>query len=99
MSSPTTKATAITSMLTTVLRAPLDQEAPEAVRIEETDAALRVSSPVPSTLSEVVRLDLLGDLLGFLLGKGARFGLYVPHDGPSVIWTEIEKASPGGDAP
>nr|WP_168504275.1 hypothetical protein [Streptomyces sp. S1D4-11]QIY93063.1 hypothetical protein HEP87_01025 [Streptomyces sp. S1D4-11] len=95
MSSPTTKATAIASMLTTALGAPLDQETPEAVRIEETDVTLRISAPVPPTLSEAVRLDLLA----FLLGTGARFGHDVPHDGPSVIWAEIEKASPGGEAP
>ncbi|MFF7928182.1 hypothetical protein ACFZDP_45025 [Streptomyces mirabilis] len=51
MSSPTTKATAIASMFTTALGAPRDQEAPEAVRIEESDATLRISAPVPPTLS------------------------------------------------
>ncbi|TLS45677.1 hypothetical protein FE633_12960 [Streptomyces montanus] len=94
MSSPTTKATAIASMLTTALGAPLDQDDPEAVRIEETDAALRISAPVPPTLSEAVRLGLLD----FLLGTADRFGHNVPHDGPSVIWAEIEKADPGGES-
>ncbi|MFG2386706.1 hypothetical protein [Streptomyces avermitilis] len=95
MSSAQTKATAIASMLTTALGTPLDQDDPETVRIEETDAALRISAPVPPTLSEAVRLDVLA----FLLGTGARFGHDVPHDGLSVIWAEIEKADPGGQAP
>ncbi|MFF2128690.1 hypothetical protein ACFVW1_25525 [Streptomyces olivochromogenes] len=95
MSSPTTKATAIASMFTTALGAPRDQEAPEAVRIEESDATLRISAPVPPTLSEAVRLAVIA----FLLDTGVRFGHDVPHDGPSVIWAEIEKAGPGGETP
>lgn len=91
VSSPTTKATAIASMLTTALSAPADNDDPGAVRIEETDAALRIWAPVPASLSEAVRLAVLG----FLLDKADRFGHTVPHDGPSVIWAEIKKSDTG----
>ncbi|WP_406490612.1 hypothetical protein OHB06_00965 [Streptomyces sp. NBC_01604] len=94
MSSPRTKATAIASMLTSALGAPLDNDDPDAVHVEETDASLRISAPVPSTLSESIRLGVLA----FLIDTGARFGHDVQHDGPSVIWAEVEKAGPGGAA-
>lgn len=95
MSSPTTKATAIASMLTTALGAPLDNDDPGAVRIEDTDAALRISAPVPPTLSEAVRLDVLD----FLFDTADRFGHTASLDGPSVIWAEIQKAGSRGEAP
>jgi len=88
VSSPTTKAVAIASMLTTALCAPAGADAPEAVRIEESDTALRIWAPVPAALSEAVRLDVLG----FLLDNADRFGHTVPHDGPSLIWAEIKKS-------
>ncbi|MGW2891888.1 hypothetical protein ACWDDN_42610 [Streptomyces griseoruber] len=95
MSSPTTKATAIASMLTTALGAPQDKDDPQAVRIEKTDSGLRISAQVPAVLSEAVRLDVLH----FLLNTADRFGHLVPLDGPSVIWAEIETAVPGGAEP
>ncbi|MER6205957.1 hypothetical protein [Streptomyces sp. NPDC001642] len=95
MSSPTTRATAIASMLTTALGAPQDKNDTHAVRIEPTESALRISAPVPATLSAAATRDVLD----FLLSVADRFGHDVPHDGPSVIWAEIEATDPGGATP
>ncbi|MFD3373667.1 MULTISPECIES: hypothetical protein [unclassified Streptomyces] len=91
MSSPTTKATAIASMLTSALSAPADNDDPGAVRVEETDAALRIWAPVPAALSEAVCLAVLV----FLQDTADRFGHTVPRTGPSVIWAEIQKSDTG----
>jgi len=95
VSSPTTRATAIASILTTALGAPQDKDDPQAVRIESTESALRISAPVPATLSAAAHRDLLQ----FLLDTADRFGHDVPHDGPSVIWAEIEAADLRGATP
>ncbi|MER5218599.1 hypothetical protein ABT063_51115 [Streptomyces sp. NPDC002838] len=95
MSSPTTRATAIASMLSTALGVPLDDDEPEAVRIEANDSGLRISAPVPAALSEAVRLDVLA----FLMQTADRFGHSVQHSGTSVIWAEIETVDAGGGAP
>ncbi|MCZ4604460.1 hypothetical protein O3S80_12035 [Streptomyces sp. Lzd4kr] len=80
MSSPTTRATAIASLLSTALGIPLDDNDPHAVRTEVGDTALRISAPVPDALSEAVRLSILA----FLMRSADRFGHCVQHRGPSV---------------
>lgn len=80
MGSPTTRATAIASMLSTTLGVPLDDGDQEAVRTESRDSGLRISAPVPDSLSEAVRLDMLA----FLLQTAERFGHSVQHNGTSV---------------
>lgn len=95
MSSPTTRATAIASMLSTALGVPLDDDDPEAVRTEASDTGLRISAPVPDALSEAVRLDVLA----FLMRTADRFGHCLQHSGTSVIWAEIETAAAGGETP
>ncbi|MEV7083335.1 hypothetical protein AB0N88_33100 [Streptomyces sp. NPDC093516] len=94
MSSPTTRATAIASMLSTALGIPLD-DGPAAVRKEAVGTGLRISAPVPEALSEAVRLDVLA----FLMRTADRFGHYLQHGGVSVIWAEIETAARGGEFP
>ncbi|MEU2916411.1 hypothetical protein ACWCQ0_41485 [Streptomyces massasporeus] len=91
MSSPTTRATAIASMLSTALGGPLDDGDREAVRTEPSDTGLRISAPVTASLSEAVRLDVLA----FLMQTADRFGHSVQHNGTSVIWAEIETAAEG----
>lgn len=94
MSSPTTRATAIASMLSTALGIPLDDDDPESVRTEATDTGLRISAPVPAALSEAVHVHVLA----FLTRTADRFG-HTQHDGTSVIWAEIETAGAGREAP
>ncbi|WP_316779734.1 hypothetical protein [Streptomyces sasae] len=91
MSSPTTRATAIASMFSTALGVPVDDNDPDAVRTEVADTSLRISAPVPASLREAVRLDLLA----FLLRTADRFGHSVQHNGASVIWAEVETADAG----
>ncbi|MFI6341079.1 hypothetical protein [Streptomyces sp. NPDC050535] len=91
MSSPTIRATAIASMLSTALGVPLDPDDPDAVRTETNDTGLRVSAPVPAALSEAARLDVLA----FLMRTADRFGHRVPHNGPSVIWAQIDTGAEG----
>jgi hypothetical protein len=54
-----------------------------------------LGAPRDQEAPEAVRLAVIA----FLLDTGVRFGHDVPRDGPSVIWAEIEKAGPGGEAP
>jgi hypothetical protein len=82
-------------MLSTALGVPLDPDEPDAVRTEAKDAGVRVSAPVPATLSEAVRLDVLA----FLMRTADRFGHSVQHNGTSVIWAEIETADTGRATP
>lgn len=79
VSSPTTRATAIASMLSAMFGdAPAEDERDERIRIEAT---------VPASLSEAARLDLLA----FLFQMADRFGHQVDKDGTSRIWAEVDR--------
>ncbi|MGW7149599.1 hypothetical protein ACWGII_37870 [Streptomyces sp. NPDC054855] len=78
MSSAKTQATAIASMLTSVLGAIPCQDA--------TDERIRLEVEVPDSLGESERLAVLD----FLLGQADRFGHSLHKDGTSAIWAEVD---------
>ncbi|MGW7260708.1 hypothetical protein [Streptomyces sp. NPDC054834] len=79
MSSPTTRATAIASMLSALFG--------DAPAEDETDDRIRVEATVPTSLSEAARLNLLA----FLFRMADRFGHQVDKDGTSRIWAEVDR--------
>jgi hypothetical protein len=82
------RATAIYTLLTTVLATPASEDNPDPVHIEESSTVIRVWAEIPPTLAEPLRLEVLE----FLRRTADRFGHTIRRSGQSVLWAEVSQS-------